>query len=135
MPHSFVADEAGGLRNGISRVFGHNIAISSDNFHFKQNALQLVSDAVGSSNDYVKFLKFMVELQIAATPTIYNSVLKSFKSWIEKSDSRNKKLMAYIDWWDTRRANWSVAFKNNAAEGHSKSQAGNAMMARKDIAN
>lgn len=69
---------------------------------------------VGTRNKPVTIIIFEIRGPIAKC-----AYTKLFKSRIEKSERRIKKVMAYVNWWDTRQANWSVTYKHNAAKGHS----------------
>ena len=131
-PHGFVSDEAGSLIGGIKQIFPQS-SVTTDSFHYRQNVMQLVSDAVGSRDDNIRFVKMAVALQEAATPSVYEATLTKFNQWVNQLPSRKNKISPYIKWWNFRRSHWSTAFKNNDVDSHSLAEAGNSSMGRKNI--
>ena len=47
------------MENAIKREFGEDFPQTSDSFHFKQNAVQMLSGEIGSTKDQIIFLKFV----------------------------------------------------------------------------
>ena len=132
-PHAFVRDGATCILNAIGRVFGADMNQVSDSFHFKENALQMLSSDIGSNKDKVRFLKFMHDLQHASDRAVFETIHKMLLAWINEKESRKNKVSPYLDYWMDRRVYWSQAFINSEAETHSVAEAGNSMMARKGI--
>ena len=131
-PHGFVCDAGNTLRLGLTWEFPGTPQVTDD-FHFKQNAIQMLSSVIGTANDQIRFLKFMVSLFEASNPVIYEKVKAQFSKWIRTKPERQAKLEPYVAWWHSRRAYWSTAFKNPHVEKHSLAETANGMAARRGI--
>ena len=109
-PHGFSSDNAGGIIAGLQRHFGQDILFRSCGFHFLFGAFNHCSNAIGSRSSQVRFLRFSVKLLEAATIKKFDLLYSLFKTWIEKSKLRRKKLKPWLNWWVTRKTQWATAY-------------------------
>ena len=72
------------MENAIKREFGEDFPQTSDSFHFKQNAVQMLSSEIGNTNNKQN-LKFVHSLQEATTLAVYNGVHKRLNTGYVKN--------------------------------------------------
>ena len=73
-PYDLVLDNAGPLRNGITKVFGLDMPQVLNNFHFRQNA-------IGSNRDKAIFLRFISHLTPWDSPSVYMVILPTLNEF------------------------------------------------------
>ena len=105
-----------------------------DEFHFKQNAIQMLNGEIGSNIDQIRFLKLMLHLFEAKDQICYDKIYDETLLWIDQTEQRSKRLKPYVEWWHNRRDSWSAAFICHDVDRHSLAESGNGGMARKGIA-
>ena len=114
----FMADEAGGLQEGLRRVYGNPVLekLKTCEFHFLQCAnrqrARLHSDK--SKEFFTRVTRSMLQAQ---TSSSYNDVILELKEFGAKKPAKDQRgfLIPWLQWWDDRRSHVFPAFARKNA--------------------
>jgi hypothetical protein len=133
-PHGFNSDNAGAISAGLRVHFGPDILHRTCSFHYLYGAYMHCSNAIGERSAQVQFLRFSHKLLEAATPKKFELLYNLFLKWIEKTDSRQKKMKPWLKFWYDRKTQWATAYTsltvndvNLAETGQSKYRVNNGL--------
>ena len=114
----FVADEAGGLQEGLRKVYGNPVLekLKTCEFHFLQCAnrqrARLHSDK--SKEFFTRVTRSMLQAQ---TSSSYEDVILELKEFVAKKPAKDQRgfLIPWLQWWDDRRSHVFPAFARKNA--------------------
>ena len=81
-------------------------------------------NAIGACSAQIQFLRFTWKLLEAATPQKFELLYKLFVKWIEKTNSRQKKMKPWLKFWYNRKTQWATAYTSLSVTGVNLSEAG-----------
>ena len=123
-PHGFSSDNAGAISAGLRMHFGTDILHRTCSFHYLYGAYMHCCNAVGERSSQIQFLRFAWKLLEAATPNKFELLYKLFVKWIQKTDSRQKKLKPWLKFWYDRKTQWATAYTSLSVNNVNLSEAG-----------
>lgn len=123
-PWGFCSDSAGGISAGLIWHFGPNIRHRTCSFHFLYGAHLHCTNAIGSRDSQIRFLRFSFQLLEAATPSKFELLYKEFVNWICKTKDRKNKLLPWLKWWYQRKTQWSTAYTDLELDGVNLAEGG-----------
>ena len=123
-PHGFSSDNAGAICAGIQKQFGKDVLHRTCSFHYLFGAYNHCSNALGQRASQVRYLRFAFKLLEAPTPNQFELLYKFFKTWIEKSKSRQKKIGPWLKFWYDRKVQWATAYTSLSIDAVNLAEAG-----------
>ena len=125
-PHGFSSDNAGAISAGLRSHFGAEVRHRTCSFHYLYGAYMHCCNAIGGRSAQVQFLRFSCKLLEAATPQMFEMLYGLFVKWIDKTESRRKKLKPWLKFWYDRKTQWATAYTSLSVNGVNLSEAGQA---------
>ena len=114
----FMADEAGGLQEGLRRIFGNSVLekLKTCKFHFLQCANRQRA-RLHSEKSKEFFTRATRTLLHAQTSSAYNDAIVELKEFVAKKPAKDQQgfLIPWLQWWDDRRAHVFPAFARKNA--------------------
>ena len=113
-----MADEAGGLQEGLRQVHGNSVLekLKTCKFHFSQCANR---QRARLHNEKSKkfFTRVTQTLLQAQTSISYNDAIQELKEFVAKKPAKDQRgfLIPWLEWWDDRRSHVFPAFARKNA--------------------
>ena len=114
----FMADEAGGLQEGLRKVHGNSVLekLKTCEFHFLQCANRQRA-RLHSKKSKKFFTRVTRTLLQAQTSSSYNDAIQELKEFVAKKPAKDQRgfLIPWLEWWDDRRSHVFPAFARKNA--------------------
>ena len=114
----FMADEAGGLQEGLRKVHGNSVLekLKTCEFHFLQCANRKRA-RLHSEKSKKFFTRVTRTLLQAQTSSSYNDAIQELKEFVTKKPAKDQRgfLIPWLEWWDDCRSHVFPAFARKNA--------------------